>query len=151
MSRPQVLDDAAIADLAERHLLNYFWVARPDDPLGLLLAFTRIVVKRPPSWDVEAIRAAHGVNRGQPATIRATHDRCGACGASGQLYAHHIIEIQNGGSNSIRNQFPLCFDCHQYLHPWLTDDDRVGGKRTTSFESLGEIAGRTMRAKVDES
>jgi hypothetical protein len=144
--KPPRLDDAAISEAAERHLLKYFWMARADDPLNLLLAFTRIIVQRAPSWDVDAVRAAHGVNRGQPSTIRVTYDRCGACGASVQLYAHHVIEIQNGGSNNIRNQVPLCFECHQYLHPWLTDDDCIS-KRNIGFESLAEMMGRFIKTE----
>lgn len=130
----------------EQRLLATFWAAKRQgaDPLLLLLEFTRITIIRPQSWSTEAIRQQHRKNFGAPDTVVLERPRCFGCGGSGQLYAHHIIEIQYGGSNSLRNQVPLCFDCHQFLHPWLTEDDRIAGKPSTSFESLGEIFARKL-------
>lgn len=141
--------EAAIAEELERRLLAAFWAAARDQGsrLQLLLAFTCVVVRRPQGWDVEAIREAHLTNHGAPDTVKITRTRCFACEGSGQLYAHHVIEIQYGGSNAVRNQVPLCFDCHQYLHPWLTDADRIQPVKRSGFESLGEV----MRRLTPES
>lgn len=140
ISRP-TYSDAAIATKAEALLLLTFWdmVGSGHQKLELLLAFTRLKVLRPEDWDPEAIRAAHRVNQGAAATIQVDKPHCFSCGARTQLYAHHVIEVQHGGSNNIRNQVPLCFDCHQYLHPWLTEEDRAPQPRPKGFESLGSI------------
>jgi hypothetical protein len=51
-----------------------------------------------------------------------------------------VIEVQHGGSNVARNQVALCFPCHKYLHPWLTNAS--GARRRRDFESLASIADR---------
>lgn len=137
-----------IAHRTEQRLLKYFWAEiRLDiDRLGLLLEFTKVVVQRPQDWSTQSIRAAHQTNYGASPNIKLSRSRCFACEAAGQLYAHHVIEIQNGGSNTLRNQVPLCFDCHQYLHPWLTEDDRVK-PAPEGFESVGDIAARALRGE----
>ena len=140
MIRP-VLADRAVAEKAEQMLLSTFWfeIRRGYPRLELLLAYTRLKVLRADDWDPEAIRVAHRTNQGQPGSMRLDKACCFSCGANVQLYAHHIIEIQHGGSNTIRNQTALCFDCHQYLHPWLTDADRAPKPHTHDFESIGEV------------
>jgi 5-methylcytosine-specific restriction endonuclease McrA len=45
---------------------------------------------------------------------------CGNCGKSNLvLQVHHIIEIQNGGSNRLTNLRTLCNECHALNHPWM--------------------------------
>lgn len=145
--RPGEADDhfaAEAADRAEARLLNLFWqlVRQDGDRLGLLLDFGHLVVKRAGSWDAGAVREAHEQRRALSPNVTLTRKRCFSCEADAVLYEHHIIEIQNGGSNALRNRVPLCFDCHQYLHPWLTDDDRAPAPRKTGFESVGEVMAR---------
>jgi len=147
----QIMAELQIAELAERVLLGSFWdhVRGGTPRLPLLLAFTRITITRAPNWNEEAVRTTHGTHHGLPDTIEVTKRRCFACDATAVLYAHHVIEIQNGGSNNVRNQVPLCFECHQFLHPWLTDDDRIEPPRRSGFESVGEIMRRTRIEGVD--
>jgi hypothetical protein len=131
-----------LSALDESHVLAYFWVIaeKATDRLDVLLHLSHVVIVRPPAWDREAIRRAHEHGGG------AGLDRsmCFACGEMHRpLYFHHVIEVQNGGSNAARNQVPLCFACHQFLHPWLKDEpapDKVDG-----LESLGSIINRTIR------
>lgn len=115
-----------LAQLPEDQLLNFFWLMVREggqglDRLELLLMLSAMVVPRPAGWDPAAVREAY--ERGdETGTAVVQKDRCFACSALHEaLYFHHIVEIQNGGSNAIRNRVPLCFPCHQYLHPWLQD------------------------------
>jgi hypothetical protein len=34
-------------------------------------------------------------------------------------HRHHIIQIQNGGSNEPENIIPICHECHCKVHPWM--------------------------------
>lgn len=143
--------DVIIATRLEERLLTAFWAAvqRTDDRLGVLLEYTRVVIRREEGWDGEAVRRAHTAHHGIAETIRVDRRSCFGCRVDGQLYAHHIIEIQYGGSNAVRNQVPLCFDCHQYLHPWLTEADRAETTRRGAFEAIGDIVARHAQTIVD--
>lgn len=140
-----------IAARLEQRVLSAFWetASRTHDRLtrlSVLLEYTCLVLRRDDAWDPDTVRRAHATHRGIAQTITTDRTRCFGCGGTGQLYAHHIIEIQYGGSNAVRNQVPLCFDCHQYLHPWLTDDDRApSDRRSTSFEAIGSIMARSVK------
>lgn len=128
--------DREVAELLEVYVLNLFWAlaAKTTDRLGLLRVFTRVQIARDDAWDPQAVRRDHEASvRASTATI-SKRAGCFACGdEQATLYAHHIIEIQHGGSNAVRNQAPICFECHRYLHPWLTEDpsaSRRGGEMT---------------------
>lgn len=112
-----------LSRLPEPRVLDYFWLmARAGaDPLWLLLHVGQVVIVRPADWDRAAIRRAH--ERGPRAWEPRLGKRwCFACLSQASLYHHHVIEVQHGGSNALRNRVPLCFPCHQYLHPWLTTE-----------------------------
>lgn len=136
-----------LSRMSEAHALNVFWafVSQPNigtpERLSALFMCSVVTIQRPPEWDRAAIRRAHEQQSSQTSTIQPDHRRCFACEAShtGPLYRHHIVEIQNGGSNSARNQVPLCFDCHQFIHPWLRNTPAPPRQRPNGFESLGEI------------
>lgn len=32
---------------------------------------------------------------------------------------HHVIQIQHGGTNAVRNRVSICGGCHAQVHPWL--------------------------------
>lgn len=128
---------------AEQRVLNAFWAAAQavGSRLELLQEYTHVILRRPDDWSPETLRAEH-VER-SPSAITLDRKRCFSCGGEGQLYRHHIIELQYGGSNTARNQVPLCFSCHQFLHPWLTDDDRAPqDRRARGFESIGDVMSR---------
>ena len=44
---------------------------------------------------------------------------CWACAREAVLVRHHIIQIQNGGSNDNANLIRICDWCHAEIHPWL--------------------------------
>lgn len=127
---------------AEQRALNAFWAAaRTERRLELLMEYTFITIRRQDGWDAKALRAEHtATNHG--GTVSLDRKQCFACQAVGQLYRHHVIELQHGGSNSIRNQVPLCFECHKFLHPWLTDADRAPSDAVSGFESVGQMISR---------
>lgn len=137
---------ARLSALPEPRILDYVWTMNQHpqiDRLSLLLTVGAVVVVRPPEWSCAAIRRAH--ERGADgATCTITRRRCFACEASQvRLYFHHIVEVHHGGSNAPRNQVPLCFPCHQYLHPWLTEEVP---ERSSGFEMLSQIAPRLVVA-----
>lgn len=128
--------------LPEDYVLAYFWdmTRQTDDRLGVLLLLTRVIVERPAAWDQRAVRREHERGSGF-STITIDRKRCFGCFASaGRLYFHHIVEVQHGGSNAPRNLVPLCFACHQYLHPWLKDEPAPN--QVNGFESLWQIGRR---------
>ena len=44
-----------------------------------------------------------------------------ACGKAGALEVHHVIELQDGGTNDLENLRTLCRSCHIAAHkPTLT-------------------------------
>lgn len=128
-----------LAQCAELCVLDTFWRASRDreSRLQLLLFFTRIKIDRPASWDPARVRREHEEQQSNP-TIVPARDGCFGCDTRlGALYFHHIIEIQHGGSNTARNKVSLCFNCHQYLHPWLKEP--AAPPKTTGFVHIGDI------------
>lgn len=126
--------------LPEERVLDYFWLMVREGavPIVVLLQLTRVVVKRPATWCPAAIRREHEHDGG---ACHVERRYCFACQASKvRLYLHHVVEVHHGGSNSPRNKVPLCFLCHQYLHPWLKDEPPPS--HVHGFESLYNIAKR---------
>lgn len=142
------LDRAIVARLQalpEERILDYFWLMHRQgaERLPLLLQVGAVIVKRPASWDPKRVRLEHE-QRGGQFNIRLSRERCFACeDGRAQLYAHHILEVHHGGSNAPRNQVPLCFACHQYLHPWLIEE--MPSRRQTGFEHVIAIAPRVVQ------
>lgn len=139
------LDDSDIvrrlSALTEDYVLAYFWMMfrKNVDPLELLTQMTRVTIARPAAWNPADIRREH--ERG--ARTLDPNRRCFACSNTQcRLYSHHIIEVYHGGSNNPRNQVPLCFVCHQKLHPWLIEEPPPS--HVHGFESVGEIAKRAL-------
>ena len=52
--------------------------------------------------------------------------RCQDCGRAGGLEAHHVIPLEDGGSNGLGNLTTLCRDCHIRKHQILRQDDAWG-------------------------
>jgi 5-methylcytosine-specific restriction endonuclease McrA len=124
------------ADRFEAALLDVFWCAvceRPDVRLRLLVKMAELVVPREAGWDLAAIREAA---RGCVGSLKEA--ACFVCGRDGlKLYLHHVIQVQNGGSNDLRNHVPICLRCHSRIHPWLPEE-RPGEER--EFVSIAEWA-----------
>lgn len=133
---------ARLSKLPEAMVLAYFWsLVRQDvDRSTLLMQLTHVVIGRPPDWNKKAIRMAHEQRR-HSSRLKVDSHQCFACrDVSHRHYFHHIVEVQNGGSNDVRNLVPLCFRCHQVLHPWLTVEPEP--VVVSDFESLRSIMGR---------
>ncbi len=126
--------------ISESAALDEFWAeaGRPDAEARLLVlrAFAEIAIAREDGWNTEAIRAASS-NHGLSA------DRCFACySADRSLQWHHVIQIQYGGSNALRNRVSLCSVCHSAVHPWLPEVQRSRGR---DWSSVPEIAALIRR------
>lgn len=104
--------------ISEEDAIAEFWRAAgsPEtDRLSLLKAYAELAIVRPAHWDYLAVRAhAH-----EHSLIA---EKCFACWNNDRGYHwHHVIQIQHGGSNYVRNRVPLCTPCHAEIHPWLTN------------------------------
>lgn len=101
--------------------------------ISALCVAAAVVIQRDAEWNYGEIRnAQHG-------PILKTH--CFACGLSGvRLIRHHIVQIQNGGSNHYRNLIEICQHCHARIHPWLPKPI----KGTDFVSPLGAVAGHTL-------
>lgn len=100
-------------DISEPAALDQFYAeAVPGVRLAALRRFAEVAIVRPPDWDYAAIRNA------APRALRMSE--CFGCRAADvELHRHHVIQVQHGGSNYIRNLVGLCEACHGDVHPWL--------------------------------
>lgn len=118
-------------DISEPAALDEFWRVCRDgrtDRVATLRAFAEIAIVRPAGWNPAEIRATT-----DDSLLSADH--CFGCGAGVRLSWHHIIQIQHGGSNYVRNRVAICDACHAQVHPWLPAHPRV----TSGWAQLGEI------------
>lgn len=120
--------------ISEEDALVEFWRASGDleaDRLSLLKAFSELAIVRPEGWDTKAIRA----NSVDP---RLRADGCFSCRRDARSYHwHHVIQIQHGGSNYVRNRVPLCSACHASVHPWLSGLSRERATAGNWFQVAG--------------
>lgn len=118
------------ANALEVRLLDLFWLCHSRvDHLELLQWFAKIVIARPETWDPGAIRAAAS-NHSLSAT------QCFGCrNGDRSRHWHHIIQVQHGGSNYLRNRVAVCPPCHAAIHPWLAEAPRV----VSGFVQLRDI------------
>lgn len=110
--------------LDEVTALNEFWRAAWCDGanrLELVRAFAEIAILRPADWDYAAVRAQADERR----RVLSAANGCFVC-RTDSAHWHHVIQIQFGGSNYLRNFVPLCAACHGAIHPWLSVT-RAGG------------------------
>lgn len=146
VSRPSLEAPAEPRDtlpLEEVEVLNAFWERCKDesaDRVELLRALAEIAIVRPDDWDYAGIRAGAG-NHNLKAYF------CFACRNADTKWAwHHVIQIQFGGSNYIRNRVALCERCHSQVHPWLPEVPRS----IDDWSSLADIAPAALaKAKED--
>lgn len=99
--------------ISEHAALDRFYLEAEQDRLGALKRFAEVAIVREAGWNPAEIRATSQVRN-----LRA--DACFACRHNGRVLAwHHVIQIQHGGSNYLRNRVALCAPCHADIHPWL--------------------------------
>lgn len=104
-------------EIAEVAALDQFYREAETDRIGALKRFAEIAIARPAEWDFAAVRAdadrtlspRHSMGRDCYACRKTVHELAG----------HHVIQIQHGGSNHVRNRVRICTECHAKIHPWL--------------------------------
>lgn len=130
-------------DLTEMVALNEFWRAAHEEfalnRVPLLRAFAEIAIVRPADWNPSVIRAnAHEHN------LKA--DGCFGCRQQKtKLGWHHVIQIQHGGSNYLRNRVAICESCHAAIHPWLPEPPPPG------WTQLGDCAPAEIKKLREEA
>lgn len=111
--------------LTEEKALREFWAAAGDpaiDRLNVLRIFAEIAIVRPADWDYAGVRDGAGTN---PNVTLFAATGCFACGSSRQpMNWHHVIQVQYGGSNGLRNRVSICEPCHSVIHPWVNPVSR---------------------------
>lgn len=92
-----------------QHLSGY------DKRIELLKKYAEIVVFKRNRWELKQ-------KREEFLRIRAFNEffkkACSACGNE-KVIRHHVIQLQNGGTNSFENIIPVCERCHSDIHPHL--------------------------------
>ena len=132
------VDPRETLTIAEPEALNEFWRAVNEpgaDRVALLRAFAEIAIVRPSGWDQAAIRAGaheHGLFAMS----------CFACSGEYSDW-HHVIQIQFGGSNYVRNRVALCVACHSAVHPWLPAISR----RLSGWTQVGDCRPKDTRLR----
>lgn len=118
--------------LTEEAVVDEFWrLTREDgaDRVALLRAFAEIAILRPADWDPEQIRS-------DAQKHRLYSESCFGCRSTSTLHWHHIIQVQHGGSNYLRNRVAICAACHADIHPWLAPG--LEGRRLGGWSHLSE-------------
>lgn len=93
--------------------LDRFYAEAEVDRPGALRRFAEIAIVQGDDWNPDEIRAHSRVTN-----LHAS--ACFSCRASSRpLSWHHVIQIQHGGTNYLRNRVALCDPCHADVHPWL--------------------------------
>ena len=139
LARPTLLSDEEITrrlcGLAECRALDWFWMMSRHgevDRTWLLELMAKVAIARSEGWNPGDVRLEHiakqGGAYGDSANVRLLYaEGCFRCRTADNLVPHHVIQIQNGGSNTLRNRVPLCASCHAYLHPWMELPERERG------------------------
>lgn len=108
------------------------WRATPVGPerLRLLVEWAHVVVVCMTSRGLARRRvefnASKDVWRGH-----AGYGVCASCGRQGERNWHHIVQLQNGGTNSPNNLVKVCRPCHAVIHPHMpmTEEDPIVAAR----------------------
>jgi hypothetical protein len=104
----------------EQEVLDYFYAMARNtevDRIALLKQIADVALDRPLDWDGGVIR-----QEARKAQRHLWGWRCFSCRTEARkVYWHHVIQVQNGGSNTPRNQIQLCARCHREIHPWLDE------------------------------
>lgn len=124
----------------EQKVLDYFYgMARnPNvDRIALLKQIADVAIDRPIDWDGGLIREVS-----RKAQRRLHGERCFSCRTEARkVYWHHILQVQNGGSNTPRNLVLLCARCHRDIHPWLKPPTTLENR---GFTWIGDFAVRAL-------
>lgn len=100
--------------------LKHFWLraAKGEHRLGLLKQYARILVHGPQQYA--------RVRRARRFTRPTAGGTCWACQRNTKkLVCHHIVQVQHGGRNVLKNLVWLCKGCHAEIHPWLAKRAKI--------------------------
>lgn len=97
---------ATIAEFWERVTRTLGIVER----LLLLQEFAERLVYREQSYSA--------IRKGSPG-IKRPRGMCWACQSRKAEHRHHIVQVQHGGRNVLKNIVCLCRGCHAVVHPWM--------------------------------
>jgi hypothetical protein len=104
------------------------WLATPVGPerLRLLVEWARISITEMSTRGLAERRRAFNASKDEWRGD-ANEGLCAACGRHGRRVWHHIVQLQNGGSNSPKNLVKVCWPCHAVIHPFLpmTETDPI--------------------------
>lgn len=135
---------AAVFHLSEHAALDQFYAEAETDRCGALKRFAEVAIERESGWNHAAVRASS-----QQHKLYAPC--CFACRADGRAIEwHHIIQIQHGGSNLLRNRVALCAPCHSDIHPWLPKVARVAKGGWTDLAGIAVAAEVLIRQSLDK-
>jgi 5-methylcytosine-specific restriction endonuclease McrA len=104
------------------------WKATPVGPdrLGLLVEWARVTVRARSDAELSMIRRGFNASKDEWRG-HAGVGLCHACGRDGSRVWHHIVQLQNGGTNSPNNLVKVCQPCHAVIHPFMpmTEEDPI--------------------------
>lgn len=86
------------------------------DRLAFLKRWAATRRKRKDPRSHEELRAAF--RRGNPRG-RSLLGKCWCCWLEADVFTHHILQLQHGGTNNRLNFVRICGRCHAEVHPWL--------------------------------
>jgi 5-methylcytosine-specific restriction endonuclease McrA len=119
-------------------LLERFWRKLPQDAegrLALLKKYAEIQIKH---GRRKRLRRRKAFDRQRETMWRDLCHNCLVCGKPA-AHRHHIIPIEHGGPNSLKNIAPLSLDCHQAIHAWLKTKNE---KRKSEWENKNETSNK---------
>ena len=82
---------------------------------------------------------------------------CVNCGSIKFIDYHHIVPLENGGTNNLSNIVPLCVNCHLAAHDKASHNNRMeqaraegklGRKRKTTYEKALPILKRYFNNEI---
>jgi 5-methylcytosine-specific restriction endonuclease McrA len=100
--------------------------------LALLKKWAQVKVTRSHFQErtLDQMRAAANRSLSKP---RGEIGQCWVCRKTALLVCHHVIQLQNGGSNWHLNLEMICDACHAEIHPWLADRESRSWRHLVSL------------------
>lgn len=75
--------------------------------------------------------------------------KCVNCGSTEHIEYHHIVPLQNGGTNALSNIVPLCQRCHYLAHDkTYRHIAKTGRKKVPKPDNFDEVAARYNRGEI---
>lgn len=86
------------------------------DRLPFLIKWANFKRKNKDTRTLSERRAAY--QRGNPRGLTLV-GQCWCCQGWSDVFNHHIVQLQHGGTNDRLNMVRICGECHRGIHPWL--------------------------------